>query len=159
VSDGPERTTRRDLFARATVFGAVLAAGAHLVAWSASLVPRVLYEPSKRRKLGPPARFPEGVTFLDEARVFVVREKDALRALSAVCTHLGCTVGREGDAFHCPCHGSRFDATGRNVAGPAPRPLSWHPLELDPRGALVVDLGVAVDADRRLVVPPTEPPR
>lgn len=43
---------------------------------------------------------------------------------SAVCTHLGCTVQPSDDELLCPCHGSVFDAiTGRNIDGPAPRPL------------------------------------
>ena len=46
-------------------------------------------------------------------------------ALSARCTHAGCTVlwRAEQDAFVCPCHGGRFDSSGKNVSGPPPRPL------------------------------------
>ena len=45
-------------------------------------------------------------------------------AFSAICTHLGCTVRPDDDRLVCPCHGSEFETlTGRNVAGPAPRPL------------------------------------
>ena len=52
---------------------------------------------------------------------------------SAVCTHLGCTVRPDDDRLVCPCHGSEFETlTGRNVAGPAPRPL-------DPFAVQVVD--------------------
>lgn len=46
-------------------------------------------------------------------------------AFSAICTHQGCTVAPSGSQLHCPCHGSVYDAlTGKNVAGPAPRPLA-----------------------------------
>ena len=50
-------------------------------------------------------------------------------ALSAVCTHKGCRVvwAPADHQFHCPCHGGRFDASGRNVAGPPPRPLAVLP--------------------------------
>ena len=41
-------------------------------------------------------------------------------ALTAICTHEACLIANgEGGAFVCPCHGSRFDATGRVLAGPA----------------------------------------
>jgi cytochrome b6-f complex iron-sulfur subunit len=41
------------------------------------------------------------------------------------CTHLGCTFPWNGMAqqFQCPCHGSRYDAKGNVVRGPANRPL------------------------------------
>ncbi len=45
-------------------------------------------------------------------------------ALSRVCTHLSCAVEPAGEGFRCPCHGSQYDREGRNIAGPAPRPLS-----------------------------------
>jgi len=41
-------------------------------------------------------------------------------ALEAICTHEGCTInGADGDAYVCPCHGSRYDRSGRVIAGPA----------------------------------------
>ena len=47
------------------------------------------------------------------------------RALSAVCTHLGCTVQYRGDTHQiwCACHNGMYDLNGRNVSGPPPRPL------------------------------------
>lgn len=47
------------------------------------------------------------------------------RAMSAVCTHLQCTVQYRPDLeqLWCACHNGRFDLTGKNVAGPPPRPL------------------------------------
>jgi len=47
-------------------------------------------------------------------------------ALSAVCTHLGCTVQYEPELnrIHCACHGGVYDPrTGANVSGPPPKPL------------------------------------
>ena len=58
--------------------------------------------------------------------VFLVWDGAAsVHALSATCTHLGCQVRWEADAtrFRCPCHGGVFDATGKVLAGPPPRPL------------------------------------
>jgi nitrite reductase/ring-hydroxylating ferredoxin subunit len=61
-------------------------------------------------------------------------EADVLLAFSQSCTHLACAVVpriREGVLF-CPCHEGYFDLrTGRNIAGPPPRPLPRIELELD----------------------------
>ena len=45
-------------------------------------------------------------------------------ALSAGCTHQACEItGFSGQSYVCPCHGSRFDTSGRVVNGPAVSPL------------------------------------
>ena len=45
--------------------------------------------------------------------------------LDLTCTHLRCRVAPvEGGGFSCPCHGSRYDAEGRPVTGPAKEPLA-----------------------------------
>ena len=41
-------------------------------------------------------------------------------ALTAICTHEGCTVsGFENQVYVCPCHGSRYSTSGGVVQGPA----------------------------------------
>ena len=57
--------------------------------------------------------------------VFLVRDGDNVKALSATCTHLGCQVrwDVERKRFLCPCHGGAYDAQGRVIEGPPPRPL------------------------------------
>jgi glycine/D-amino acid oxidase-like deaminating enzyme/nitrite reductase/ring-hydroxylating ferredoxin subunit len=52
-------------------------------------------------------------------------EEGRMHACSAVCPHLGCVVAwNDGEkTWDCPCHGSRFDALGRVLNGPANRDL------------------------------------
>jgi len=57
-----------------------------------------------------------------------------LKALTAKCTHLDCTVQyRETRSdIWCACHNGTYDVKGANVSGPPPRPL--RPLEVKVRG-------------------------
>ena len=48
---------------------------------------------------------------------------NTFRALSGVCTHLGCNVRPSGRFLQCPCHGSTYDLDGRVTRGPAELPL------------------------------------
>jgi menaquinol-cytochrome c reductase iron-sulfur subunit len=135
-----------------------------------SLVPNVSYDAPTTVKLGMPNDFPDGLKFLPDERLFVFRQGNTFHAVSAVCTHLGCTVRAEalpqpemktveGQAlklthrFLCPCHGSRYTGDGSNVSGPAPKPLAWYHLSVAPDdGQLVVDLARPVERDFRLTV-------
>lgn len=61
----------------------------------------------------------------DGSSLFVRRRGDAVEALDGRCTHMGCPVALADDGgFRCPCHGGRFDADGRPVAGPPKAPLA-----------------------------------
>lgn len=58
--------------------------------------------------------------------IILIRTTDGeLRAFSATCTHLDCTVQFRKDmgVIWCACHNGKYDFTGRNIAGPPPRPL------------------------------------
>jgi cytochrome b6-f complex iron-sulfur subunit len=60
--------------------------------------------------------------------------------LSAVCTHLGCTVQYEpqADRIHCACHGGVYNAyTGANVSGPPPKPLKLFKVAVNEAGVQV----------------------
>jgi glycine/D-amino acid oxidase-like deaminating enzyme/nitrite reductase/ring-hydroxylating ferredoxin subunit len=60
----------------------------------------------------------------------VCREGADLRAVSPVCTHLGCHVSwnRGERSWDCPCHGSRFAPDGLVIQGPATRDLAGKDL-------------------------------
>jgi nitrite reductase/ring-hydroxylating ferredoxin subunit len=46
---------------------------------------------------------------------FVLRDEESVRALSRVCTHMGCLLNFDAgeSEFQCPCHGAVFDVQGR----------------------------------------------
>ncbi len=75
----------------------------------------------------------EGALLRDGGRLLAVYRADdgGLQALSAACTHLGCAVRwNTGEkSWDCRCHGSRFDAAGAVLHGPARRPLAPAMLE------------------------------
>ncbi len=105
------------------------------------MFPNILYEPAKSYKIGRPQDYHEGVTFLPDKKIFLVHYGESYKALSAVCTHLGCTPNwaEERRRFECPCHGSIFDEKGVVIKGPAPRPLPWYLVTRTASGRLSVD--------------------
>ena len=70
-----------------------------------------------------PADLPDGLSVAGPA--IVHRGSDGtVQAYATRCTHLGCRLDRVVDGVVvCPCHGSRFDADGQVLAGPATRAL------------------------------------
>jgi cytochrome b6-f complex iron-sulfur subunit len=65
------------------------------------------------------------VRFGGEPVILIRVAEDDFRAFSATCTHLDCIVEyqRGPRRIWCNCHNGEYDLTGRNVAGPPPRPL------------------------------------
>lgn len=146
--------SRRDFFGLALGWlAAGFAVAASSVAAVKFLTPNVLYEPSLRFKAGRPGDYADGsVTFLEDERVFIVRRGNTYRCLSAVCTHLGCTVNRTSKGYHCPCHGSVFNNQGKVLGGPAPRPLEWFLVTLSKDNRLLVDKTERVAHDKCLTL-------
>ncbi len=170
TTTGQTSQSRRSFLGRVAVGSLLLGLAGQAFAYLRSLVPNVLYEVPRRFKIGRPSELSEGEHFYDAQRVFVFKEKGTFHSISAICTHLGCTVKYVKLAkpktvkiggqlktfeyeFHCPCHGSKFYGDGTNYAGPAPRPLDTFKVEVAPEdGQLVVDLSKPVPRDFRLSV-------
>ncbi len=68
----------------------------------------------------------------------VVRTSEGeLRAFSAVCTHLDCTVQFKSDTSQlwCACHNGTYDLGGNVVSGPPPRGLEKFVVNVRGEGA------------------------
>ncbi len=80
------------------------------------------------------------IAFNREPVVVIRLANGQFKAFSARCTHLGCVVqfkGGDDPHFACNCHGSQFDINGRNIAGPAPRPLPPYRVSLNKDSLLI----------------------
>jgi cytochrome b6-f complex iron-sulfur subunit len=120
------------------------------------LWPNVVPEPQSRFRVGSVEAFAPGSCITDSKhRLFVFRAPEGyFYAVSAVCTHLGCTVawkpdgteGRPEGVIACPCHGSVFSSKGEVIEGPAPRSLNRFRMTMID-GELFVDTNEIVDGD------------
>ncbi|MFQ5648859.1 MAG: ubiquinol-cytochrome c reductase iron-sulfur subunit [bacterium] len=145
--------SRRDFLGKVAV-GSLIGAGSMAFIGTIQLpLPKVLNEPPSLFKIGYPSDF--GVNTykaIPEKNVFVLRDQTGFRALSAVCTHLGCIVSKMDWGFSCPCHGSKFDQQGNVTGGPAPKALEWLKIGQSPDGQLTIDLNKKVKPDDIYVV-------
>jgi cytochrome b6-f complex iron-sulfur subunit len=89
------------------------------------------------------------IVHLPGGHVAIERRGGAVKAFSAVCTHLGCVIQWQPErdqAWYCPCHHGRYDREGRVVGGPPPRSLS--PIDASVRdGQVIVKLRVRAPVD------------
>jgi Rieske Fe-S protein len=130
--------------------------GGGLVAWAASIVYPVL------AYLNPPKQAEVEVNSVKAGKISEI-EKDSgtivrfgskpviliraangeLRAFSATCTHLDCTVQYKKDlgVIWCACHNGKYDLFGENIAGPPPRPLDEFKVILQGEEVLISKKG------------------
>ncbi|MCK5068844.1 MAG: ubiquinol-cytochrome c reductase iron-sulfur subunit [Bacteroidales bacterium] len=129
-----------------TVTGIVAA-----ISYLRQFFPRLAGE-KQRVALGDPQLFPvDTYTFLDEHKLFVYRDHEGIKAVSAICTHLGCILEKSIDGFECPCHGSCYNDAGKVLSGPAPRDLAWYRVSRAADGKIVVDPGTSVPASEKFL--------
>jgi cytochrome b6-f complex iron-sulfur subunit len=113
--------------------------------------PRLAGE-KRRIPLGDPRRFPvDTFSYLEEHKLFVYRDHEGIKAVSAVCTHLGCILEKSMDGFECPCHGSCYNDQGEVLSGPAPRDLAWYRVSRAADGSIVINPGRSVSPDEKFL--------
>ncbi len=141
------RISRRNLFSIAGWAAFFVFLATSTVSTLRMMFPRILYEPPSAFKAGFPSDYIVGEVsekYKDDYRVWIIREADGFYALSAICTHLGCTPRwlESENKFKCPCHGSGFRKSGINFEGPAPRPLERLKITLGDDGQILIDRNV-----------------
>ncbi len=115
--------------------------GIGVVGWFASIIfPLLEYvNPPKTPeaqvtavKVGKTDEFPPNsgkvFKFGNAPAILIRTDTGDFRALSAVCTHLGCTVQYVSDTkiIWCACHNGRYDLNGNVISGPPPKPLQTY---------------------------------
>jgi len=99
---------------------------------------------------GPAADIVEGTPhYVSSANVYVCRDAGGLYAVSARCTHQGCTVSADASGFSCPCHGATFDLNGQHPTSPASAALPHYALCVDASGDAQIDKSKSVDPSTR----------
>ena len=145
--------SRRDFLGLAAAWTAIVSFGMAMIGALRLPMPSVFPESNPKVKLGRPERFAVGSSsYFPQQRLWLFRGDQGFRAISAVCTHLGCIVERTEDGtFSCPCHGSKFDTEGQVTGGPAPKALGWVQLGLSPEGQITADTLSDVSPEQYLV--------
>lgn len=84
--------------------------------------------PFKRADLAAEPQKAKTFKFGRSIGIIVLTDSGELKALSASCTHLDCTVQHRPDLgiLWCACHNGRYDLDGKNISGPPPRPLEKY---------------------------------
>ncbi len=137
VQDGGSVLSRRGVLSwvLGTSLGAAVLAALYPV-FRFVVPPEVAEAPVNRVLAGKLSELPpnSGRVFRFGSRPGIVIRTSAgdVRAFSAVCTHLACTVQYRPDMQHiwCACHNGVYDLQGKNIAGPPPRPLEAYRVDV-----------------------------
>jgi cytochrome b6-f complex iron-sulfur subunit len=152
MEEDKDKISRRKFLGKVALGGAIGAGGLAMLGALREVIPPLARE-NKKFTIGRLYDFPLNTFFLIAAHnVFIYRDYEGVRALSAVCTHLGCVLEATEEGFQCPCHGSRFNDRGRVLSGPAPRSLAYFKVDVAPDGQLVVDMSQKVSYDEKFKV-------
>ena len=83
------------------------------------------------------------------SEIFVLRDSGGLMAVSALCTHSGCTCEVQGSQYYCPCHGATFAWDGSQPTSPAHSALKHYAMCVDASGNVTVNMSMSVPATTR----------
>jgi Rieske Fe-S protein len=145
-----KKSTRRNFLRQLSFILASIAGFFVFISILRQFIPRIS-KTDRKIKLGRAGSFPLNTfTYIPEHRIFIYRDNSGLKAISAVCTHLGCEIEKIENGFQCPCHGSRFSEKGKVISGAASNDLPWYRLFKDSDGDVAVDLTKKVDSDNLL---------
>ena len=112
--------------------------GGSLLGWMSSVIypifsflipPKIPEANVNSVNAGPAAEFPPNfgkiIQFGRKPVLLIKDEVGEFHAFDGTCTHLDCIVQYRDDIkqIWCACHNGTFDLSGRNLAGPPPRPL------------------------------------
>jgi cytochrome b6-f complex iron-sulfur subunit len=147
VEEPGDKNTRRAFLAAAGVAGLAYTAlmaypiyryldSPSEMALSAAAVTEVTLKDAQKLPTGSVLMFKFG----SSPAMLIHHQDDKWVAMTAVCTHLGCTVQYEpqADRIHCACHGGVYNPyTGANVSGPPPKPLKLFKVAVNEAGVEV----------------------
>jgi cytochrome b6-f complex iron-sulfur subunit len=125
----PDQPSKRDFLQMILTGGIVAFLGAVLYPILSYLIPpkqaEVEVTSVKAGKLSEMEQDSGKIVKFGTKPVILVRTNNEVRAFSATCTHLDCTVQYRKDfaSIWCACHNGKYDLNGRNISGPPPRPL------------------------------------
>lgn len=72
------------------------------------------------------------IVMFDEVKVGIYKDNDGnVYAIKPYCKHLGCELSWNelNKTWDCPCHGSRYEYTGKNIYGPSNKDLENYNFE------------------------------